>query len=74
MAEGRVFYILRNIIAEACIRLINNCLHTSVYTMDLHTYGEVLWKTYGADLWFGFLFGLAAVMVARWLYATEKRA
>jgi hypothetical protein len=59
-------------IGGACLRLLNRCLHFSRMLPVLSAYGAV-WRIRVMDLWIGFLCGLAAVMLAGWLYAPEKQ-
>lgn len=60
-------------IGGASIRVLNHFLHFSRLLPVITAYDEV-WRTRVLDLWLGFLLGLAAVMVARWIYAGTGRA
>ncbi len=71
-AVAGVAYPIKVIVAEACIRLINYFIRTSSMH-PLLPECEISWRIIGGELWLGFLGGLAAVMVAGWLYAREKR-
>jgi hypothetical protein len=69
----QVYLAVEPIIGGACLRLINYYIHFSPGMIPvLQSYG-IIWKSRVLYLWFGFLYGLAAVMVAKWLYAPEKR-
>ncbi|MGA2982952.1 MAG: hypothetical protein ABSG32_04015 [Terriglobia bacterium] len=53
--------------------MLDYCIHNSPTMLPaLRDYGT-FWKAFVLDLWFGFLYGLAAVMLAKWLYAPEKQ-
>jgi len=61
------------VIAEGCIRLINYFLRTSTGIHPLLAKCQISWGIIMGEVWIGFLGGLAAAMVARWLYAPEKQ-
>ncbi len=72
-AVWQAIYVLGPIIAEGCIRLINHRLRTSPRMLGLLRECEISWRISAGELWMALLVGLVAVMVARWLYAPEKR-
>jgi len=68
-----VYVAVRPFFCGVCLGLLDYCIHNSPTMLPaLRDYGT-FWKAFVLDLWFGFLYGLAAVMLAKWLYAPEKQ-
>ncbi len=72
-AVSQAIYVLAPIIAEGCIRRINHGLRFSYRMPLLLRECDIPWRISVGELWMAFLVGLVAVMIARWLYASEKR-
>jgi hypothetical protein len=66
-----VYSAVRPIICGACLGLLDYCIHNSPNILPVLDVS--IWKGCALDIWFGFLFGVAAVTIARWLYAEEQR-
>jgi hypothetical protein len=72
-AVARVVYQVTFFISEECIRSIDYFIRTSFWIHPLLRECEFSWSISAGELWLGLLGGLAAVMIARWLYAPEKQ-
>jgi hypothetical protein len=70
----QVYFAVKPFIGGACLRLLNYFIHYSPGMLPVLRSYPTIWKSCVLDLWFGLLFGVAAVMIARWLYAPEQRA
>jgi hypothetical protein len=71
---SQVIYVVRPILTEGFVRLINHHIRTSPGIHFVLKEYPIIWKISGACLWFGFLCWPVAVMLARWLYAPEKQS